>query len=100
MKYMIAAVAIAAIAPAAAQPGTGPSADDKGPWGAELELSLAPRLGREQPFDTAEELVDESEGDLSLTVTREEAVGRLPLSLKVGIASSPQISNVPTASPR
>lgn len=59
-------------------------------WGGRFEISIAPRLGKEQPFESSEELVDESEGEVSLSVRRPNTVGRLPLQLKTGITHSPQ----------
>ena len=54
------------------------------------EFSLSPRLGRQKPFDTDEDPVDESGGELSFTLERSRAILSLPLSLTVGVASSPQ----------
>jgi hypothetical protein len=59
-------------------------------WQGGLELSVTPRIGRQQPFDTSEDVVDESETELVLSFKRPNTVGSLPLALKAGLTWSPQ----------
>ncbi|HEY0086417.1 MAG TPA: hypothetical protein VGB65_10960 [Allosphingosinicella sp.] len=92
MKRLIVAGALAmAATPALAQPAAAPADPAKKPvWSGGVELSFSPRIGKQQPFGTSEELIDESEGELSVSIKRTNTVGRLPLQLKAGISTSPQ----------
>lgn len=91
MKTIIAAAALCLFATAAtAQSAEPPSAEAADNWEGEIEFSIGPRLGKEQPFDTSEELVDESEAELSVAVRRTLDGFPWQLQLKAGMAWSPQ----------
>jgi len=94
-RSIFAAAFVLAATPAFGQTAAEPADSKKeSPWSGGVELSLSPRIGKEQPFGTSQEVVDESEGELSASIKRADAVRlsslSLPLQLKVGVTTSPQ----------
>src|SRR4028119_73465 len=77
--------------PAAAQ--TDPPAPEArvSAWEGSLELSLGQRIGRERPFDSTEDVVDEGENELAFTLQRSNTIGSLPVAVTGGLTYSPYL---------
>lgn len=92
MKYisflMVASLLAAPLhAQEAAEVGRGWTDD----WEGTMAFSLSPRVGEPLPLDSSEDIVDESEGELSFVVRRPRTIGSLQLQLKGGVTSSPHL---------
>lgn len=59
-------------------------------WEGEAELSIGPRIGEPLPIDSDDDIVDDSEGELTISITRSNIPTVNQLQFKLGITSSPQ----------
>ncbi|HEY0028851.1 MAG TPA: hypothetical protein VGC35_13370 [Allosphingosinicella sp.] len=99
IRSITAAAAFAlAATPALGQGAAGPAAGPpdnkaKSEWSGNVEISTGARIGRKNPFDTTEDLIDESEHELALSGKVTHPIWDLPLTVKGGITWSPQQFN-------
>lgn len=60
-------------------------------WSGSMEISASPRLGKPLPRFSDEVLRDESEGEVNVSIQRDEVLGNYPLKAKFGLTGSPQV---------